>query len=129
VDDAVGVRDVAPGRWATGAEPVVIHPVDRPYWALQHWNLVGNRLNGFYRTPHGSVRGYVQYPQAPRPEFYIVQPPKELRQHSHWMCFHPAGADTFSVHFYPAPPSADAGILEIEKVLGEAFSGRGRRNA
>lgn len=108
--------------------PIVIKPIDRPYWDIQHWQLHGDRLDGFYRTPFGSHQGYVLCAKGPRPQFYIVDPPDCLKHHSHWICFHPAGVGTYSVHLNPAPENADAGILAIEKVLGEALAGKGRRN-
>jgi len=124
---ATSVREAAPAAVAIARPvvrrtPIVIHPVDRPYWDLQHWELVGNRLTGFYRTPYGSYAGYILDPQAPRPQFFIVHPPEELQQHPHRACFHPVGAGTFSIHFGIAPTNPDAGILEVEKVLGEALS-------
>jgi len=109
--------------------PIVLRPIDRPYWELRHWQLVGDRLVGFYRTPYGSFEGYILHPQRPRPEFYIIHPPEELKEHRHWICFHSIGGDSYSIHFSPAPENPDAGILEVEKVLGEALTGRGRRNA
>jgi hypothetical protein len=109
--------------------PLVLRPINRPYWDLQHWLRQGDRLVGFYRTPQGSYGGYILHPDLPRPEFFIVRPPKELEQHRHWICFRPIGNETYSVHFNPAPQNPDAGILEVEKVLTEALTGRGRRNA
>lgn len=122
---ARGAAEVAP-RGAAGRAPIVVHAIDRKYWEMQHWDLVGNRLTGFYRTPRGSFQGYVLHPQAPRPEFYIVHPPPALQNHPHWVCFHPAGANTFSIHFHPAPPNPDAGILAVETVLMEALTGQRR---
>ena len=106
-----------------------VHPIDRPYWELKHWRANGNRLRGFYRTPHGSIEGYIKHYKSSRPEFFIVNPPQQLRRHKHWICFHNVGSNRYSIHFSPAPSSADAGILEVEKVLAEAFLQQGRRNA
>jgi hypothetical protein len=129
----VGVRGAtayaAPrARPVVARTPIVVRPINRPYWEIQHWQLVGDRLNGFYRTPRGSFEGYILQPKSPRPQFFIVQPPKELEQHSHRPCFHFVGGATYSIHFSTPPPNPDAGILEVEKVLGEALVGQGRRN-
>ena len=124
---ATTVREMAPAAVAIARPvvrrtPVVIHPVDRPYWDLRHWYRVGDRLTGFYRTRGGSYEGYILDSQAPRPQFFIVHPPQELHKHPHAICFRPVGRGTFAIHFNPAPRNPDAGILEVEKVLGEALS-------
>ena len=120
---------VGPSRVRNGRSSRLVKPVDRPYWQLQHWKEAGDRLTGFYRTPYGSYEGYILHPNAPRPQFFIKKPPAALKEHPHWICFHSVGKGTYSIHFSPAPPTPDAGILEVEKVLGEALSGKGRRHA
>ena len=111
--------------------PILLRPVNRPYWDLTHWREVGDRLAGYYRTPWGSFEGYVLHAKGKRPQFFIVQPPAALKNHIHWICFHDTGQlnDTYSIHFSPAPTDADTGILAVEKVLGEALAQQGRSNA
>lgn len=111
------------------ASRIFVRPIDRPYWELKHWHFKGNDLVGFYRTPYGSYEGYIKHPNCLRPEFYIVDPPVELRAHPHWICFHHIGGNRYSIHFSPPPPNPDAGIVEVEKVLAEALSRGRRRNA
>ena len=110
--------------------PILLRPVNRPYWDLTHWREDGDRLTGFYRTPWGSFDGLVLHAKGERPEFYIVQPPAALRKHKHWICFHDTGqrTNTYSIHFSPAPQDPGTGILAVEKVLGEALTEHRRRN-
>lgn len=106
----------------------VITPKFRPYWELMHWAVQGDQLVGRYQTPDGSAGGYIKQFRHPRPQFYIVDPPMQLRSHPHWPCFHSIGANQFGIHFNPAPPNPDAGILEVEKVLAEALKPRRRKS-
>jgi len=110
---------------------IVLRPISRPYWDLTHWREVGDRLVGFYRTPWGSFEGYILHARGKRPQFYLVNPPPELSRHPHRGCFHDTGqnTNTYLVHLWPVPENADAGILAIEKVLGEALREYGRSNA
>jgi len=129
----VGAREAPPGQRVaeTRSQPTsrtVVSPIDRPYWDLKHWQLKGDQLVGFYRTRYGSYEGCIKHPRFSRPEFYIVEPPEQLRHHPHWICFHSIGGNRYAIHFSPAPPNPDAGILEVEKVLVEALSGQRRQN-
>ena len=107
---------------------IVIHPVARPYHELQHWEVNGDRLVGFYRTPYGSYEGYIRNWRTHAPAFYIINPPQQLRYHPHWVCFTHIGRGRYLIHFYPHPKNPDAGILETEKVLAEALSGQRRKD-
>ena len=124
----VGASSVITRRPTTGRAATLIRPINRPYWQLRHWERKGDRLTGFYRTPGGTYEGYILHPNAPRPEFFIKNPPAALKRHHHWICFHAVSKDSYSIHFSPAPPNPDAGILAVEKVLSEALTGKGRRN-
>ena len=105
-------------------QPRTVRPVQRPYWELQHWRFNGSALVGFYRTPFGSYAGRIENARSRNPSFYIFNPPGALRGHPHWICFHHKGNGRYWIHFSPAPPTPDAGILEVEKVLAEALSRR-----
>ena len=122
---AVSAQEQPPSQ---GDEVTVIRHVVEPYWQERHWQPHGKRLDGFYRTPLGSFQGYVEDWQSRSPNFYIIDPPKRLRHHSHWACFRSRGNGRYWVHFGRTPSSADGGIIEIEKVLAEALSGSPRRS-
>lgn len=119
------------GSSTPARRPILLRPVNRPYWDLRHWREAGDRLTGFYRTPDGSFDGYVLHAKGERPEFYIVQPPAALKNHKHWICFHDTGqkTNTYSIHFSPAPRDPDTGILAVERVLGEALAQERRSHA
>ena len=130
---AAGAGRVVVIQPATGSStptrrPILLRPIDRPYWDLTHWREVGDRLTGFYRTPLESIEGYVLHAKSERPEFYIVQPPAALQKHKHAICFRDTGqkTNTYSIHFSPAPRDPDTGILAVEKVLGEALADQRR---
>ena len=122
------VRQRAPAAEAASSR-IRLRPLERPYWETKRWKLKGDRLIGFYRTPYGSYEGYIKEPKSERPEFFIINPPNELRSHPHARCFQRREEGHYAVHFYPAPSCPDAGILEVERVLVEAFTGQRRRNA
>ena len=104
----------------------VVRPKHRPYWQLKDWKVQGTQLVGQYQTPQGSVQGYIKQYRAPRPRFFIANPPAELHGHPHWICFHSIGSNHFSIHFSPAPKNPDDGIRAVEKVLAEALRPRRR---
>jgi len=106
--------------------PAVVRPKHRPYWQLKDWKVQGTQLVGQYQTPQGSAQGYIKQYRAPRPRFFIMNPPRELRRHPHWICFHRIGGNRFSIHFSPAPKNPDDGIRAVEKVLAEALRSRRR---
>jgi len=100
-----------------------------PVCQLQRWRKAEDRLLGQYRTPTGSWEGYVLYPDTRRPQFFIRNPPPELRQDPRWRCFHPKGEGVYLIHFSPTPTSTAAGILEIERILAEAIAEERRQHA
>lgn len=119
------------GSSTPARRPILLRPVNRPYWDLTHWREDGDCLTGFYRTPWGSFDGYVRHAKGERPEFYIAQPPAALWKHKHAICFRDTGqkTNTYSIHFSPAPRDPDTGILAVEKVLGEALAQERRSHA
>lgn len=120
--EGVGQRLIRPVVRPAQRARVAIHPVDRPYWRYKHWKVRGNQLDGFYRTPLGSFEGHIKQFRSHRPEFFIVNPPRQLKSHAHWACFHSRGPNRYWIHFGSAPASPDAGILEVERVLAEALA-------
>ena len=100
---------------------VVVEPVYRAYWQMKDWKVEGNRLVGRYQVGQRSFEGYITGYKTRRPQFFIVRPPKELRNHPHSACFMWRGNGRFFVHFGTKPTNPDGGICEIEKVLDEAL--------
>lgn len=104
-------------------EVIRVAPKDRPIWESKGWKRSGEQLHGFYETSQHAVRGLVDRIDSPRPDFYIFDPPPELRQHPHWVCFRKVRDGVFVIHFSPAPANADEGILTVERLLADAFQG------
>lgn len=104
-------------------EVIRVAPKDRPLWESKGWKQSGQQLLGFYETSGHAVRGLVDRIDSPRPDFYVFDPPPELRQHRHWICFRQVREGVFWIHFRPAPANADEGILTVERLLADAFHG------
>lgn len=104
-------------------EVIRVAPKDHPLWESKGWKQSGNQLLGFYETSQHAVRGLVDRIDSPRPDLFIFDPPPELRQHPHWICFRQVREGVFRIHFSPAPANADEGILTVERLLADAFRG------
>ena len=117
--DRIEIRPVARTQ-------MVVEPKYRPYWQMQDWTPTGDRLIGEYKTPLGSFVGYVNNYRSKTPQFFIVNPPKQLSRHPHHACFQKKGNGHTWVHFGTKPTNPDSGIREIEKVLTEALRLRRR---
>ncbi len=107
--------------------PVKVQRSKEPYHVEQGWQrtsisfLSPNvKLKGYYRTRYGSFRGEIKLGSSP--SFYIINPPDELRGHSHWQCFSPRGGGRYSIHFAVRPRDVDSGIMRIERMIHEAFA-------
>jgi hypothetical protein len=91
------------------------------YLIQQGWKLTKGserRWEGYYRTRYGSFRGKVEHSSPPK--FYIHNPPEPLHHH-HWACFTEASGGWYSIHFKIRPKDADSGVMEIERLINEAF--------
>ena len=105
--------------------PVQVQRSKKPYHVEQGWQRSGGgllsnlKLKGYYRTRYGSFRGEIKLGSSP--SFYIFKPPDELRDHSHWVCFSPRGGGRYSIHFVVRPRDVDSAIMQIERMIHEAF--------
>jgi hypothetical protein len=91
------------------------------YWEEQRWQLNGMNLNGYYRTYYGSYKGTIDLFESGDHQFYIHNPPQQLRRHSHWPCFMFRGNGLYWVHFRIKPKNVDAGIITIERIIRESM--------
>jgi len=57
----------------------------------------------------------------PHQQFYIHNPPKELRRHPCWSSFHALGNGWFRVNFARIPQNSDSAYLLIKRVTNEVF--------
>jgi hypothetical protein len=107
---------------------VVVEPKYRPYWQMQDWTPDGDRLIGEYKTPLGSFVGYVNNYRSRRPQFFIVNPPKQLSRHPHHACFQRKGNGHSWVHFGTKPRNPDSGIREIERYSQRLSASKGDKH-
>ena len=106
---------------------ITVKRSDRPYYEEQGWKqskgtwFSGDpKFTGYYRTPYGSFKGEILTGSSP--SFFIIKPPKELKSHSHWICFSYRGSGRYSIHFAVRPRDVDSGIMRIERMIHEAFT-------
>ncbi len=92
-----------------------------PYWRERGWTRTGRTYAGSYQTPYGAVYGLIEEGLSGHIEFYIYDPPREIRDHSHWTCFVPHGDDWYLVHMAKRPMDVSSGLLTIERLLTEAY--------
>ena len=126
----VGTRVVPPPlrqsvtiRSPTNAEHIRRH--EEPYWQERGWVRRGDTYRGTYQTPYGSFQGIVEDRMWNDLRYYMFDPPTALRQSSHWACFQPRGAKGFHVHMAQRPGDVSSGILTIERLITDAFEGKG----
>jgi len=101
---------------------VVVQGKSQSYWKEREWERHGTQYRGFYRTRYGSWEGRVEASPGDIPEFYIRNPPHELRNHEKWMCFHQEGLGTwYRVNFMGTKRELSSGLLEIENMIAESF--------
>jgi hypothetical protein len=104
---------------------ITVQRSDRPYTEEQGWQRRNGgwfgspRLEGFYRTRFGSFKGEISIASS---NFFIFDPPDELRHHPHWICFSPRGGGKYAIHFAVRPRDIDSGILQVERLLHESFT-------
>jgi len=105
--------------------PITVSRSRKSYAQEQGWLDKGGgwfgspHLVGYYRTKFGSFKGEIIPASL---SFYIFKPPKELKNHSHWACFSHRGGSKYSIHFAYLPRDIDSGIMQVERILHEAFS-------
>jgi hypothetical protein len=92
-----------------------------PYWQERGWKQTGRTYRGSYQTPYGAFEGYIEQERSGRFNFYLYNPPGQLRDHSHWTCFQHRGNDWYLVHMAKEPRDLGSGIMTIEKLMTEAY--------
>ena len=94
-----------------------------PYWQERGWQRNGRVLTGSYQTRYGSFQGSIEERSAGHIDFFLYSPSREIRGHSHWVCFQHRGNDWYLVHMGRAPKDVSSGILTIERLITEAYEG------
>jgi hypothetical protein len=101
------------------AIPVVRREI--PYWQERGWTRNGNQYSGSYQTPHGAFYGWIEQERSGRINFNLYDPSKEIRGHSHWVCFQDRGNNWYAVHMARRPKDVSSGIMTIERLIAEAY--------
>jgi hypothetical protein len=104
--------------------PMVVKRGARPYIEMQGWKQVSRTTppewHGYYRIRFRSYKGKIK--ASTPPQFYIYKPPEALTtRHSHRACFTTLADGWCSVHFRIMPRDLDSGVMQLERILREAF--------
>ena len=91
-----------------------------PYWQERGWRHDGNRYTGSYQTPYAAFQGAIEE-RFGGFKFYLYNPSRQIRNHSHWQCFAHQGSDWFIVHMARRPKDVSSGIITIERLITEAY--------
>ena len=100
---------------------IVVQRQEKPYWEEKGWTKNNGDYWGYYKTKYGSWRGRIKELFLGSYEFIIFEPPDYIKNFSHSSCFRFIGENTVSVHFSRKPKDISAGIIEIERMIGEAY--------
>ena len=100
---------------------------EAPYLIEKGWRKFKDSYMGYFETDYGAWGGIIDESYFNNYVFYIVNPPKALKESSHWDCFRNKGNGTYSIHFSKKPEDMSSGILTIEKLITESFKNPPRR--
>jgi len=109
-------------RMMRGHAPAI--PIERrqiPYWQEHGWKRSGNIYEGSYQTPYVAFQGWIEQQRSGYVDFYIYNPSREIRGHSHWTCFQHRGNEWYLVHMARKPKDVSSGIITIERLITEAY--------
>lgn len=101
--------------------PNLVKRGTRSIWREKGWYERRNELHGYYRGKRLAYKGFIVNPFTDARIFLISETPTEVLKGRHGLCFKETLSKSWrSVHFYPEPVDAIAGILRIEHTLREA---------
>jgi hypothetical protein len=109
-------------RAVRGRGPAV--PIERhqiPYWQERGWRPDGTNYTGSYQTPYAAFQGWIEQERSGQFNFYIYNPSREIREHSHWTCFQHRGNDWYLIHMGRQPRDVGSGIMTVERLISEAY--------
>ena len=110
------------GKVMRGHAPAI--PIERrqiPYWQEHGWKCSGNVYEGAYQTPYAAFQGWIEQQRSGHMDFFLYNPSREIRSHSHWTCFQHRGNDWYLVHMGKEPKDVSSGIITIERLITEAY--------
>jgi hypothetical protein len=106
------------GRGHAPAIPIQRRQI--PYWQERGWKHDGKAYEGAYQTPYAAFRGHIEQERSGHIHFFLYNPSREIREHSHWTCFQHRGNDWYLIHMGKQPKDVSSGILTIERLITEA---------
>jgi hypothetical protein len=92
-----------------------------PYWRECGWTHNGNNYTGSYQTPYAAFQGRIEERWSGSINFYLHSPSRQIRRHSHWICFANRGGGWYLVHMARRPKDVSSGIITIERLITEAY--------
>ena len=123
----VAVQRWLPGRVfiaAAGPEGRQVVRIERTvlaYHEERKWARRGRDLVGYYRTKFGSFQGRIEDAFGRDPQYFIYDPPRQVLDGPHGICFHARGPAKFWVHWSLKPDGVDTGIKQVEQTVIESF--------
>jgi hypothetical protein len=117
----VSIREIISQVMRGHAPTVRVDRREIPYWRERGWIRHGNHYTGSYQTPYAAFQGRIEEEWSGRIMFYLYNPSREIRNHSHWTCFAARGDDWYFVHMARRPKDVSSGIITIEKLITEAY--------
>ncbi len=104
-----------------GKRVKVVERKEIPYWQERGWKPSDDLFEGYFRTRYGSWRGKAEVSPAGNVKMYICEPPKQLKEHDHWVCFNKRPKGWYFIHTVGRLKDVSAGIMQVEQILNEAF--------
>jgi len=118
---SASLRDLF-SRAVRGQAPAIsVQRQELPYWQEHGWTREGNIYNGNYQTPYAAFLGQIIEHRGGHIDFFMYNPPEQIRRHSHWTCFQHRGNDWYRVHMGRRPKDVSSGIITIERLITEAY--------
>lgn len=109
-------------RMVRGHAPTIsVQRREIPYWRERGWTCDGHNYTGSYQTPYAAFQGRIEESWSGGIKFFLYNPSRQIRNHSHWICFAPRGKDWYMVHMARRPKDVSSGILTIERLITEAY--------
>ena len=96
--------------------------LENPYWQENGWIEKWGQYKGYYKTNYCKCLGLIEEKYKGNYSFFIFDPPKALKQSSHWACFSRKGLGKYSIHFGQKPRDISSGIIIVEQLINASFS-------
>ena len=102
----------------------VVRPSSLPYHLESGWRKDGRTYHGYYRCRLGAFKGEIEERFNGDYKFFIFDPPQQILNGSHKMCFTNNGGNRYHVHFGVNSENLEGGIMAVERLLYQNLNGR-----